>query len=584
MVVSRHLTRCHPIRAGVGFIALTALLSCASPPESRAPAAVASDPAAPTAAAAAEALAPPSVLFGDLYADVALSGMFADSKQWADAVPRRPPPKILAQYRNADPGSRAALRAFVHEEFIVDPAVPAARPPTEGLPLRRHIAELWPLLTRTTPDPPPFSSRLPLPNPYVVPGGRFREIYYWDSWFTMLGLGPEQADLRQGMVDNFAWLVRTYGRIPNGSRTYYLSRSQPPFFFKMVELLAPAEPAGAWARYLEDLRAEHAFWMRGGEDAAPGAPVRRVVAMPDGSLLNRYWDDRAAPRDESYREDVAVARQVQGRDAERLYRDIRAAAESGWDFSSRWFADGESLATIRTTEIVPPDLNSLLYGLERAIARGCEAAGDRACADAYAARAAARRGAIRKYLWNGETGMFDDWHWPERRLLGHMTAAALFPLFTGVATEAQAGRVADAVEAHLLQQGGLVTSVTTTGQQWDAPNGWAPLQWIAVAGLRRYDERALAEAIAHRWLRTVSTVYEETGKLLEKYNVVEQTPGGGGEYPLQDGFGWTNGVTIGLLRLYPAFELPLERRATMAHRRGGPRWPEGSSIRLIVTR
>src|SRR5690606_34415553 len=126
---------------------------------------------------------------------------------------------------------------------------------------------------------------------------------------------------------------------------------------------------------------------------------------------------------------------------------------------------------------------------------------------------------IRNYLWNEDAGVFDDYHWREQRVLGHMTAATLYPLFAGVATEAQAERVAAAVERHLLKRGGIVTSDRDTGQQWDAPNGWAPLQWIAVSGLRRYGETDLAGTVARRWLTTVSSVYAETGKLLEKYNV-----------------------------------------------------------------
>src|SRR5690606_37406533 len=198
-----------------------------------------------------------------IFGGVALAGLFAYSKQWADAVPKDEPAAILARYADEAPASREDLRAFVEREFVLDPPAPEARPPTPGLPLRRHIAALWPLLTRHTPQAEPFSSRLPLPNPYVVPGGRFREIYYWDSWFTMLGFGRQQALLQRGMVDNFAWLIEQHGHIPNGSRTYYLSRSQPPFFYEMVALLEPRNPRAAWASYLEELRAEHAFWMAG---------------------------------------------------------------------------------------------------------------------------------------------------------------------------------------------------------------------------------------------------------------------------------------------------------------------------------
>lgn len=493
------------------------------------------------------------MVFGDFYERVALQGFFDDSKLWADAVPKQPPSEILERARHLDPDSPEALRQFLNDHFDLDPTSPSAKQPTAGLPLREHIEELWPLLTRQTVDPPPYSSRLPLPHPYVVPGGRFREIYYWDSWFTMLGFGPGQAKLKRGMVANFAWMIRTYGHIPNGSRTYYLSRSQPPFFFKMVALLSPDEPSKGFAEYLRELKVEHAFWMQGSDKAQSGKPAWRVVRMPDGSLLNRYWDARDTPRDESYREDVEIA-EAGGRDKPQVYRDIRAAAESGWDFSSRWFADGQSLQTIQTTAIVPIDLNSLLYGLEKAIEQGCRATGDMGCAQSLKAMSAARRAAIHKYLWNEATGVFDDYHWRAERLLGHITAASLYPLFVGLATDTQGERVAAVIGEQLVKDGGLVATTQNTGQQWDAPNGWAPLQWIAITGLRRYGHADLAETIGHRWLAMVAAVYAQTGKLLEKYNVVTLMPGGGGEYALQDGFGWTNGVTIGLLRLYPECE------------------------------
>ena len=174
---------------------------------------------------------------------------------------------------------------------------------------------------------------------------------------------------------DFAHFIDTYGHVPNGARTYYLSRSQPPFFFEMVGLIGGGDPAAEFARYLPQLEREYAFWMQGETGLPAGGAHRRVVALPDGSILNRYWDDRDTPRDESYAEDVKLAR-ASHRPARAVYRDIRAAAESGWDFGSRWFADPMDRSTIDTTEIVPIDLNSLMYGLENAIRAGCERASD----------------------------------------------------------------------------------------------------------------------------------------------------------------------------------------------------------------
>ncbi|MBU6299779.1 MAG: alpha,alpha-trehalase, partial [Alphaproteobacteria bacterium] len=342
------------------------------------------------------------------------------------------------------------------------------------------------------------------------------------------------------MVRDFAALIDRYGHIPNGNRTYYLSRSQPPFFFEMVALTDPHDPAAAFAKYLPELKREYTFWMA----------EQRVITLPGGARLNRYWDDSDLPRDESYRQDAILARSTY-RPSAIVYRDVRAAAESGWDFSSRWFADGRTLATIDTTDIIPVDLNSLLFGLENAIRFGCERNGDAACAKAFANKAAARRTAIDRFLWNAQANAYFDYNWRLQASVKRLTAATLYPLFTNVAGKIEAQKVAQTAR-RLVKPGGLVTTLADTGQQWDAPNGWAPLQWIAVKGLRRYGASRLAHTIACRWIANVRAVYRRTGRLVEKYDVMTlDRPGGGGEYKLQDGFGWTNGVTLKLMALYP---------------------------------
>lgn len=494
----------------------------------------------------------PQVLFQDLFAAVQNARVFGDSKNFADAIPKAPPQAILAAFHADNPRGTPALRRFVENHFTLPGEV--ATPRLSGhASLAAHIDALWVVLTRDTPRAPPWSSQLPLPEPYVVPGGRFREIYYWDSWFTMLGLAQSgRRDLVVDMVQDFSHLIETYGHVPNGTRTYYLSRSQPPFFFAMVALLSPQEPARSFAQYLPQLEREYAFWMAGSGSLSPSSAQRRVVMMPDGAILNRYWDDRDTPRDEAYAEDVQLAR-ASGRPPGKVFRNVRAAAESGWDFSSRWLEDGHSLTTIHTTEIVPPDLNSLLYGLENAIAAGCRYLRDSTCAQAYADKARRRQTALNRYLWDEQAGAWMDYRWTRKSHVGRVSAATLYPLFAGLASPAQAGRVARTTVAKLLKAGGLVATTLHTGQQWDAPNGWAPLQWVGIDGLRRYGHQELARTIACRWLHTVRREYEASGRLLEKYDVVNlDRKGGGGEYPLQDGFGWTNGVTRRLLALYPS--------------------------------
>jgi alpha,alpha-trehalase len=538
------------VRRRAGWALWLALLPIASSPQPVASPQPAASPRPESAAALPDT---PQILFKDLFVAVQTAHIYADGKAFPDAVPKAAPESILQQYHAERPDSPAALKRFVEAHFVMPAEVTGAPSPPARVSIVAHIDGLWDTLTRTSTTAPPFSSLLTLPQPYVVPGGRFREIYYWDSYFTMLGLAESgRHDLVTGMVRDFAYLIDTYGHVPNGARNYYLSRSQPPFFFAMVGLISPEDSASAFAAFLPQLRREHAFWMEGERGLRPNAAHRHVVAMPDGSVLNRFWDDRDTPRDEAYREDTNLAR-TSRRPAPQVFRDIRAAAESGWDFGARWFADGHTRATIDTTEIVPVDLNSLLFGLENAIHAGCARAGDRACAREFERRAATRRSAIDRYLWDAPKGAYLDYRWTKKARMPLVSAATLYPLFVSVASKSQAAAVAKITARELIKDGGIVTTTVDTGQQWDSPNGWAPLQWIAISGLRDYDQKPLGETIACRWMANVNEVYRQSGKLVEKYNVVSTgRSGGGGEYPLQDGFGWTNGVMRKLIALYPA--------------------------------
>lgn len=481
----------------------------------------------------------PADLFGPLLAKVQERAILPDGKTFVDALPKRPVAEIMRDFAQLPAGDEA-LRAFIAANFDLPVAAEGARPAV--LPLRQHIRALWKDLARA-PERAGSGSALAVQHRHVVPGGRFREIYYWDSFFTMLGLVRDSEwELANGIVDAMTDLIEAHGHVPNGTRTYYLGRSQPPLFHMMVELLDTGQAKVA-ARRLSAMKREHAWWMAGADELEPGQQTARVARLSDGDLLNRYWDPRGTPRDESWREDVATAADS-GRALDEVYRDLRAGAESGWDFSSRWLG-GAGLPSIRTTAIAPVDLNAFLFGLETAIAAG----GD-ADADHYAALADARRQAMNRHLWNAAGGHFGDYDVEQGALRTALTAAALAPLLVGVATQAQADSTAAAVADQLLARGGLRTTLEVTGEQWDRPNGWAPLHWIAVAGLKRYGHEALAREIARRWVDTVEHNFTRTGLLFEKYDVEAATVGGGGEYEAQIGFGWTNGVTADFIDSY----------------------------------
>ena len=503
-----------------------------------------------------EHVAPADVLtpadrYGDLFVAVQTNRVFPDSKTFVDCVPKLDPTEILSRFHVSRIEPDFDLAAFVHEHFEPEPPLARHYISSPGQSLSEHIDGLWEVLTRRPEEHPTKSSLLPLPYEYVVPGGRFGEMYYWDSYFTMLGLAAGgQSKLLRAMADNFAFLIETYGHIPNGNRTYYLSRSQPPVFALMVDLFELHGIKRAIG-YLPQLRREYVYWMDGAERLAPGEAWRQVVRLPDGALLNRYWDDRDTPREEAYLEDVATAGSQSGRPVADVYRDLRAGAASGWDFSSRWLQEPTELSSIRTTALLPIDLNSFLHKLETQIERLAKASGDLSLAAEFQARALARRSAIDRYFWSDAAGAFFDYDWQLAEPRASLNAATVVPLYVGLATHVQAQRVAKTIEMRLLSSGGIATTEQTSGQQWDAPNGWAPLQWMAVHGLRRYREKTLSEEITHRWLETVGSLYEREWKLVEKYALHAASGGGGGEYPLQDGFGWTNGVIRKLLEDKP---------------------------------
>ncbi|MFV7521929.1 alpha,alpha-trehalase [Enterobacter quasiroggenkampii] len=491
---------------------------------------------------------PPDILLGPLFSDVQSAKLFPDQKTFADAVPKSDPLMILADYRMQHAQSSFDLRHFVEMNFTLPEEGEKYVPPA-GQSLREHIDDLWPVLTRTTDKASnKWDSLLPLPKPYVVPGGRFREVYYWDSYFTMLGLAEsDHWDKISDMVDNFAYEIDTFGHIPNGNRSYYLSRSQPPFFSLMVELLATHD-SDALKKYRPQMEKEYVYWMDGVDALQPGQANKRVVKLDDGAILNRYWDDRDTPRPESWLDDVNTAKSNPNRPATEIYRDLRSAAASGWDFSSRWMDDPQKLGTIRTTSIVPVDLNALMFKMEKLLARASQESGDAASANKYEALATARQKAIESHLWNDKEGWYADYDLKSKKVRNQLTAAALFPLYVKAAAQDRADKVAAATSSRLLQPGGIATTTVNSGQQWDAPNGWAPLQWVAAEGLQNYGQEKVSMDVTWRFLKNVQHTYDREKKLVEKYDVSSTgTGGGGGEYPLQDGFGWSNGVTLKML-------------------------------------
>ena len=481
---------------------------------------------------------------------VQVNRIFPDGKTFVDCIPKFPVEEIFKKYFEEKKSKDFDLKIFVLDNYDLPLPVSGNYKSDTTKPVTENIEALWQELTREPEET--GGSIIKLPFPYIVPGGRFAEIYYWDSYFTMLGLQVSgRIDMIENMINNFSYLINQFGYIPNGNRNYFLGRSQPPFYSLMIKLLAAEKGDEILAKYFNQLKQEYSFWMKGADKVnAANKTYDRVVLMPDGELLNRYWDEHNTPRPESFREDVELSLDT---DEAEIFRHLRAGAESGWDFSSRWFGNKKLFTSIHTTDIIPVDLNCLLVHLEETLAMACSYNNADTEAEHYQQAAKKRKAAIQKYCWNEEQGFYFDYDFTLIKQKEIFSLAAAYPLFFTISTKEQAAKIADIINQKFLHNGGLISTLETTGQQWDAPNGWAPLHWITITGFENYGHGELASTIAKRWINLCTTVFKRTGKLMEKYNVVDTAlEAGGGEYAGQDGFGWTNGVLLALRKKYKA--------------------------------
>lgn len=405
---------------------------------------------------------------------------------------------------------------------------------------------------------PARSSLILVPNPFIVPGGRFREYYYWDSYWVANGLLIcGMKDTVKGMIDNFIQLVKTYGFVPNGGRIYYTNRSQPPFLIPIVDLYLNHTGDVDYVKSILDvLEKEYSFWRQ-------HRTIEVEISADRKHNLSIYAADMDTPRPESYYEDVHTAQELPDDAKPALYQDIASAAESGWDFSSRWFnrtgPRQGSLSSMRTRQIVPTDLNSILFYCEKLLEKFARLAGNTQKADKYKGYSEARRVAIEAVFWDDTRGMWLDYDRQMKQKRVHFYAASVVPLWAGV-HEGDKNRESAVLRTLkrlkvLDYPGGFPTSLTPSGQQWDFPNAWPPLQHMLIAGFAQSSNEELRQEalkFAQKWITTNYKAWRATGHMFEKFNVsVQGAPGGGGEYVIQVGFGWTNGVVLDLLQRYP---------------------------------
>ncbi|KAI9288330.1 trehalase [Umbelopsis sp. AD052] len=558
---------------------------------------------------------------GPLLRAVQLSNIFTDSKTFVDRPTAKPVNEVLNAFNMLGKNpSKADLRMFVDENFLetgmeLSQVVMESK---QDLAILKSIQDpsyrvwmsdlnnYWSNLTysfNTT-----FlcdgcsSSILPTKRPFVVPGGRFREFYYWDSYFVIEGLLYSELDhTAKGMIENFLDFVEAYGFLPNGARIYYLNRSQPPFLVRMVKrYLEFMDDPELLARALPILDTEYEFWMKN--------TTVEIVDSKDGEkhYLNRYNVEYPYPRPEAYYEDWHTAHldvNMTENDRINLYSDLATGAETGWDYSSRWVRnkkfDGgsqfELLKSLNTRAIIPVELNSLLYDMEVQLAQwntGMKKA-------YYERRAEQRLNSMDKLLWNDEKFSFYDFNLTSQAQQVEFTPSNYFPFWLGAVPERVANdssKLANVFDelTHVLNlyPGILTTTLVETGLQWDLPNGWPPLQYVTLHALLNVHKRitqngysqdmddkvdslqSVAKNLAERyvesgfcgWWATGGTIpgyvsnlghSTDTGHMFEKFNVtVIGRSGGGGEYRPQMGFGWTNSIAFWIFAHFQDLRAP----------------------------
>jgi len=400
-----------------------------------------------------------------------------------------------------------------------------------------------------------------LPRPYVVPGGRFNEMYGWDSYFIQVGLlRDDQLGDASDLVENFLYEMEHYGTILNANRTYFLSRSQPPFLTRMILAVYEKTRDNAWLRgTLPAIERYYRFW------------TTEPHTVPDAGL-SRYFDRGEGPapevmadeKDEQGRTHYDRAREYyrthdvtdydeslyydsrRDRLTDLFYKGDRSMRESGFDPSNRFGA-----LNVDVIHYAPVCLNTLLYVMEDDTGRIMETLGDTSAAAMWRSRAASRRDLINTLMWDEEAGLYYDYNFRTRQRRRYDFATTFFPLWAGIASPAQAARLRENL-SRFEAPGGLLTSTEVTGNQWDAPFGWAPLQMIAVDGLRRYGFHEDANRIAAKFVSLVAKEFDEHGTIVEKYDVRRRESDVAADIKFgysanQVGFGWTNGAVLDLL-------------------------------------
>ncbi|XP_030381998.1 trehalase isoform X2 [Scaptodrosophila lebanonensis] len=518
--------------------------------------------------------------YGPLLHTVQMANIFRDSKTFVDMKLKKAPEKTIEEFdafmesKNNTPSDDDVLQ-FVNDHFDEKGTELEVWTPTDwkenpsfldnvhdpdlkqwGADLNAIWKDLGRKMKEDVSKNPDYYSIIPVPNPVIIPGGRFIEFYYWDSYWIIRGLLlSEMQDTARGMIENFLSIVQRIGFIPNGGRVYYWGRSQPPLLTAMVKAYVDFTKDDLFAINALDVL-EHEFEYF----------INNHTVQAKGHNLVAYRDSSTGPRPESYREDVESAKIFDTEEAkEAYYSELKSAAESGMDFSSRWFINSDgtntgNLTQTKTRSIVPVELNAILYWNAKMIAEFHSKADNVDKVQEYEAKAHKILEAIQAVLWNEDVGAWLDYDLINNKPRNSFVPTNLAPLWVKAYNISDSQKISTAVLKYIEENdldtfpGGVPNTLIQTGEQWDYPNVWPPMQYILVEGLDNLgtpEAKNLSARWGQRWVKSNFEAYRETRSMFEKYDAEKfGGHGGGGEYDVQKGFGWTNGVIIEWLAKY----------------------------------
>ena len=459
----------------------------------------------------------PELRFGNLFEQVQMEGVFEESSTFANAIPKAFTKKIMKAYKAESENKNFDLKKFVNQYFDTEIDLDLKVP--EGTEVEAYLEMVLDKMKVTSVASK--GSVMEMSKKYLASrSSNFPEIDYAESYFNLLGLEAQgDSEMLVEFPKNFAFMLHDNKCIPQKNRSYSTEQTGPPYLSAMTNILEASQGERILKFYLGSFFKEYQYWMNASYELVPGSQMDHSVKLIDGEILNRYWSGSTKPRIAFYKEDKDLVERIGD---PKILRQVRAIQESTWLESSRWGMSNNNYEGANITNLIPVDLNALLYNLEKSIARAYKLLKQDPKSEFFFDKAEARKNALIKYCWNEEEGYFFDYNYVDQNQSEVVSIAGIYPLFFEIVDSKQAKRVAAKFENELLKEGGVSATNVETDLFWDASYGKAAYQWIAYKALKNYKQDTMAEKVRSNWIKSQEKLIQEN-KILPEFTKLDPT-------------------------------------------------------------